>query len=406
MKLPCYLILNVLHITEYHDYVHGIRNGLKAVERQFSLNNVLKLRGPAGLFKDLKKHPLCWGVLENCNKNLSLCPIDVITFHRKGNGNDADEILNGSLDLLKRFSQKFPSLALLKYSNSEADPIKQWSKPRDFQADTRYASALIDTVFGHWQAMYDGRMKNLDSISHDNSFLNYNPNFFTQRTLLARFQMNKTTPQHVQFVQKPVFSALGLVSNLATFAGKVNLVMENNLSYVITTNNHLKRFFSCIIIWNHENLKTFTNKSKSYEIIVQNLPQNTSTEGLFYFVEGLDNERTNPAAVYQKLKSPSFPDINEFMQMRNVHNPLVLSQPAKVTNGKIILNLKLMPPFMIAIRICNKKISKPKRVNNLRLRKVNSEEIIIFWSDQFYRARYVVESRVACVFSSLIKDLI
>lgn len=374
-------------ITDYDNYIYGIKNGIKAAERQFSLSNVLKLRGPAGLFKDAQKHKLCWGVLEDCNRNMSTCPIDIITFHRKGNGNDAGEILNGSLNLLKTLSQKFPNLASLKYSNSEADPIKKWSERRDFQADSRYAGALVDTVMGHWQAMYDGRMRNLDSISHDNSFLNFYPNFFTQRNLLARFQMNNTTPKHVQFVQKPVYSALALISNLASNAGKVNLFTKTNLSYVITTNNYLERFFSCIIIWSHVNLKSFKNKSMTFQIVVRNVPQNISTDELFYFVEGIDNKQTNPAAVFENLESPPFPNFSAFQEMRNVQNPMILSQPAKVFDGKIILNLKLTPPFVITIRICSKTGPKQKRVKNLRLRKVNTEEIIIFWSDAFYRAR-------------------
>ena len=88
----------MFHLTDYDDYIHGIKNGLKAAERQFSLKNILRLRGPAGLFKDKRKHQFCWNVLENCNKNISTCPIDVITYHRKGNGNDASEILRRSTD--------------------------------------------------------------------------------------------------------------------------------------------------------------------------------------------------------------------------------------------------------------------------------------------------------------------
>lgn len=344
----------------------------------------MKLRGPAGLFKDEKKHKLCWGVLESCNKNPEKCPIDIITFHRKGNGNDAAEILNGSLDLIQEFSQKFPNLTALKYSNSEADPIKKWSEPRDFQADSRYAAILVETVFGHWQAIYDGRMRNLESISHDNAFLNFYPNFFTQRTLLARFQMNNTTPKHVQYVQKPVFSALGMLSNLASRAGKVN-ALNANISYVITSNSG--NSYSCILLWSHVNLKTFSNKTKNFEIEIRKVEQSNSTDGLFFFVEGIDNKRTNPFAVHQNHNSPAFPDYNLFVQMRNVHNPRVLEQPAKVSDGKIILNLQLMQPFVVTIRICSKHVTIPKKVGNLRLRKINSEEIIIFWSDSNYKEK-------------------
>lgn len=372
-----------IFLTGYDDYITGISEGIKAAERQFSLNQTLKLSGPAGLFKDEKKHPFCWGVLQKCNSNPDKCPIDVITFHRKGNGNDAEEILNGSIDLLKVFARKFPNLATFKYSNTEADPIKKWSEPRDFQADSRYAAILVETVLEHWQAMLDGRMRNLDSISHDNSFLNFYPNFFTQRTLLARFQMNNTKPKHVQFIQKPVFSALGLLTNLADYAGEVKVVSNTNLSYIITTNNNSAQFYSCILLWSRVNLKTFKNKSKTFEIEITKVPG----KELLYFVEGIDNKRTNPSLVHQSYENPKFPDFKVFELMRQAQNPKILEQPAKVFDGKIILNLQLMQPLVVAVRICSKTVANPKRVTNLRLRQINSEEIILFWSDTFYHER-------------------
>lgn len=68
----------------------------------------------------------------------------------------------------------------------------------------------------------------LKLFSNDNGFLSYNPHFFTQRTLLARFQMNNTEPHHVQFIRKPVYSAMGLLSylgetQLAVKVGKCSL---------------------------------------------------------------------------------------------------------------------------------------------------------------------------------------
>ena len=49
-------------------------------------------------------------------------------------------------------------------------------------------------------------------LSNDNAFLSYQPFPFTQRTLLARFQVNTTSPPHVQYIRKPVYVTLGLLS--------------------------------------------------------------------------------------------------------------------------------------------------------------------------------------------------
>lgn len=75
-----------------------------------------QLRGPAGLFKTKDNHPLCWGILSECNKNVSICPIDIITFHRKGLG-QAEEVLDGAIELLSDIFNKFPSLNQMQYSN-------------------------------------------------------------------------------------------------------------------------------------------------------------------------------------------------------------------------------------------------------------------------------------------------
>lgn len=51
-------------------------------------------------------------------------------------------------------------------------------------------------------------------LSNDNAFLSYFPYQFTQRTLLARFQVNNTQPKYVEFVKKPIYSIFGLLSQL------------------------------------------------------------------------------------------------------------------------------------------------------------------------------------------------
>jgi len=49
-------------------------------------------------------------------------------------------------------------------------------------------------------------------LSNDNAFLSYHPFPFSQRTLLARFQVNSTDPPHVQFIRKPIYSIMALMS--------------------------------------------------------------------------------------------------------------------------------------------------------------------------------------------------
>lgn len=365
-------------------YVNGIANGLKATERKYSLNKTLRLRGPAGLFKDEVHHPFCWKLLENCNSNLSKCPIDLITFHRKGNGNNAQEIVTGSEDLMEEIYKKFPNLKDFKFSNTEADPIKKWSEPREFQADVKYAAILVETVLGFWKNMFEGKLRNIESISHDNSFLDFSPNNFMQRTLLARFQMNRTIPKHTQFIVKPVYMALNLLSNLGPVAGQI--IENHNLSYIITSNNDPDKFYSCILITSKINLSDFQSSTRIFSINITNLP---SRDDLWYFVEAIENEKTNPFKVFKEFSKPAFPDFDVLQKMRKAQGPLILEHPTKVSGAQLMLNYRLTQPFVVAIRICSNNLPAPGKVSKLRLIKLNNEEILIFWTDKFYKCRCI-----------------
>ncbi|CAG9806028.1 unnamed protein product [Chironomus riparius] len=363
-------------LSEYNDYIFGLNAAFNRLNSEHSSNKMLKLRGPAGLFKDIKKHKFCWIVLEICNQNISSCPVDILTFHRKGNGSSANEVIDSTLNLLQEISKKYPKLSKMKFSNTEADPKKKWSEPRDFQADTRYAVILSEIILQHWKAMFDRQMSNLESISHDNSFMNYYPFIFDQRTLLARFQINNTRPKHLQFIRKPVFTALGLMSNLGKYASNVRRI--NNISYVVSVNNNTEQFFSSILLTSHVNNEFYMNNSATYEFMINNLPKRND---LMVFIEAIDNERTNPSNIYDRLNRPKYPDVNELEKMRNSQGPFTFEEPSKIVNGKFVVNQQLKEPFVVNIRICSKNAKNSNRIQNLRIRKINDQEIILFWTD-------------------------
>lgn len=69
-------------------------------------------------------------------------------------------------------------------------------------------------------------------LSNDNGFLNWHPNYFDQRTLVTRFQMNETKPPSVQTIKKPVLSIMGLLSLLGEQQAEVD-----DLSYRVKGQN-------------------------------------------------------------------------------------------------------------------------------------------------------------------------
>lgn len=101
-------------LSDYTQYANECAAGLKEAF-QFS-QNIPLLGGPAGLFRK-ENHPFCWNLLESCNRGA--CPIQFISFHRKGNGT-AEGVLNGTLELLDLLHNKFPNLRELPIANEWA----------------------------------------------------------------------------------------------------------------------------------------------------------------------------------------------------------------------------------------------------------------------------------------------
>lgn len=55
-------------------------------------------------------------------------------------------------------------------------------------------------------------IKNYTLLSNDNAFLSYYPYQFLQRTLMARFQINNTSPPYVTFIRKPIYCLMSLLA--------------------------------------------------------------------------------------------------------------------------------------------------------------------------------------------------
>lgn len=256
----------------------------------------IPLRGPAGLFKSIEKHQLCWGLLDYCNANIQFCPIDVITFHRKG-VNNSDDILNETIELVTMLHEYYPNLKCTPFANTEADPTVGWSKSLTSNADIHYAHTLIEIVLQHWTAFVNQAINGIDSISHDNSFLSYHPFEFEQRTLLARFVMNETQPKSVRFIQKPVYASFGMLSALARTA--TEMYNKNNVNYVLS----LGEQYAAVLLLSTEN-------SQIDEIVIS-LPMkwNTVAGATFgYFAEYLEQNRTNPYDVWMKHNRTAYPN--------------------------------------------------------------------------------------------------
>lgn len=284
--------------SEYLEYAHGVSHGLESSARQMHFRKP-PLRGPAGLFKSFGKHQLCFGLLEYCASNISMCPIDIITFHRKGDGSSI-EILRKTIELVDLFNDKYPNLKLMPYANTEADPSSNWAKNVTSYADVTYAHMIVSIVLQHWTAFIEGSLENLESISHDNSFLSYHPFEFEQRTILARFAMNNSHPKTVHFIEKPAYAALGMLSSLAIAASEIKI--KDDITYIISMGN----MYSAVLL---------LSESSAIQVIKINLDIASSNNSFAYFAEFLDQQMTNPYSVWKYYNEPAYPNETVFAEM-------------------------------------------------------------------------------------------
>ncbi|XP_022214709.2 alpha-L-iduronidase [Drosophila obscura] len=382
---------NTLNLTVdyYLDYVQAVRRGLSkagAAHAHSSTNlpTYRALRGPAGLFKSLESHPRCWKLLQLCNQRMVHCPIDVLSFHRKGLNGSAVEIVNASLSLLAKIYEEYPNLKQLPVANDEADPVAGWSTPREFQADVRYGVTLMSTVMQHWHAkLSGGPLSRLESISHDNAFLSYHPHEFTQRTLLAHFRMNETQPPHSQFVQKPVYAALGMLAKLGSRAADMELVnMDTKHSVQVWRSvsggmGGPGQYMATIFLSPEEAVPKITPFHHKYT-----LNMSIANESAF-ITELLVPHNTDPYYLWTQAGSPAYPNATLREDMRRAQTPrLYETGPIWQYNSELVINSASIPlPWAMLLRVCSATWPKLKRPQQLSIVEVTHREVFISWRE-------------------------
>ncbi|KNC34133.1 hypothetical protein FF38_08306 [Lucilia cuprina] len=372
-------------VEDYLTYIQSLHFGLKIAGTRPVDSLHIPLRGPAGLFKTRSQHLLCWSVLEFCNEYLESCPIETLTYHRKGSGENASVVLHNSKLLLKRIYEKYPNLQKLPISNDESDPISGWSTPRNFQADVRYAVTIVNIILEHWEAKLTHTLfSKLETISHDNAFLSYHPYEFSQRTLLAHFRMNNTNPPHSQFIQKPVYAALGLMSRLANMASDVlpiKTINDNSINVLKTIDSDIHPlYYSWIIIPTPDP----TDDEKIYgirEYIILPQIQVCNNEIYAFIIEYIDQGHTNPFNIWLNSNSPPYPNATIREMMRRQQTPKIL-KTGILTNTTLTVDLsKFKFPWLMLLRTCS--ILKPrlKCPQNLILTPVTDNEVLLTWQE-------------------------
>lgn len=121
--------------------------------------------------------------------------------------------------------------------------------------------------------------------------------------------MNNTTPQHIQFVKKPVYSIMGLLSLLGDERAEVDLEINDPLISVLVTRSNRRKFITIAVVYAN-NTSERDDNAKAFNLTVNNASGR-------YAVYLVNNVETNPFLIWKRAGSPVFPQSRLRKQMRD-----------------------------------------------------------------------------------------
>ncbi|BFZ22574.1 hypothetical protein BsWGS_25613 [Bradybaena similaris] len=318
--------------------------------------------------------------------------VDYLSFHLKGEGKGL-LILQKELQNAQYIQTNYPELADKPYMNDEADPLTGWSKPEEWRADAFYAGLVAKVIAQHQNILKgkpDPAIKNYTLLGNDNGFLSYYPNQFTQRTLLARFQMNVTKPNYVTFVRKPVYQVMSLLSLLGDQQIHVDTSASNTSDYGALASLHeAKDNKNTSDSWQVTLLMygaSDPNTTKpSVDLEVQwGIDPPPGTKSLKMFMYMSYNRAANPYSIWAiNYNKTAFPTLKQFAEIRNQEDPVCLMYDVPVESGLVPLpaSFQLLDPHIVVMHLCAEPDSPPEKVTGLRFINVTAGQVLIVWSD-------------------------
>lgn len=307
--------------------------------------------------------------------------------------------------------------------NSEADSEAGWSSPRTWHADTNYAAHIARSVALHVERYFhvkdvlnqtsgSGSRLRFSGLNYDNAYLSHFPYQFTQRTLLARFQVNNTLPPFVQFVKKPIFMTYGLMGLMGEQLLHHSLTFSNNPSVQVIAScshdNHLNQKAYTVLVVNSQDMPT----EQANASVRVNLTLTFTLSDLNFEWKisryTVDNQRTNPYKVWKDQGSRPFFTHRLLASMRSKSEPAIdisaedvdISLSPDGFDHQKHLSFELPLPAVSLIVICSKSETGPEKVLNLRAVPVNEYEVLLHWLPSQSRCIQTYEVQYADTSSS------
>ena len=198
--------------------------------------------------------------------------------------------------------------------------------------------------------------------------------------------MNLTKPVHTQFIQKPVYAALSMLSYLAEHSSD-HVKVSGNLSYVITFDRH-PSFYSCIIMTQSNDTSNFNQERSNIFARIDLKDEQPKSESrtksrLIYIAESLESN-FDPVSLWKFYGKPSYPTEKQFSEIRSTQYPRIVIPPTPINDEhEFVFNMSLRNPWILMIRICsenNNSNFQLTKVENLRIRHIHHNEVVLFWN--------------------------
>ncbi|XP_067897828.1 alpha-L-iduronidase [Heterodontus francisci] len=383
-------------VQGFQNYYDACSEGLK------DANTLLQLGGPGDSCHPPPHSPISWGLLNHCYNGTNFFTgeigirLDYIALHKKGAGSSF-HILEQEIQTVQQIQKRFPNFQPIPIYNDEADPLVGWSIPQIWRAEVTYAAMVVKVIAQHQNLLISNPQNtiNFTLLSNDNGFLNYYPNYFTQRTLTARFQMNNTKPPHVQMVRKPVLTIMGLLALLGEKQLEVEMIHSGDVSDWNCTlgalasihepsNYHSSDSWqSAIIIYNSDDNQT----SSDITFVTVNLTNFPTQEELVYVIYHLDNNDTNPYLQWKNFGRPDFPTVKQFHIIREMEDPVVKGPIPFPPKGNLILKLQLPIPSVYLLHICAKPERPPNQTGGVSFMPLTLGQVAVTWDDSFVNSK-------------------
>ncbi|KAG8191014.1 hypothetical protein JTE90_029457 [Oedothorax gibbosus] len=388
---------------DHHDFdnlnftIQGFLNYYDACsEGLFRADKSLRFGGPGGSCRipSVGHSPICWALLDHCVHGINNITeekgvrLDFISFHKKGNKSSL-YILSEEIETIKYIRSNFPSLKNVAIYNDEADPMKNWSLPQWWRADATYASMVVKIILSHIYYYLDNGSQffkglHFDLLSSDNAFLSYFPNQFTERTLLARFQINNTCPKYTEFVKKPVLTIFGLLSKVCpnVLSTKVSdhgkYIAASADKFGVIATQCLPSRNTVVILFNSDDINPGGSVANVNITFHPSSPYSLKTK---WATLEVNNKQSNPYFVWTELGKPAYPTVEEFSYIKSREEPY-MNGPWDIQNPQFIkFHLEIPNPGVTLINICE----IPEvlhQIKLIRFLKIGNQTLQLAWKDE------------------------